>query len=188
MKEVNMNELTNLLGQALGEGTMEAGEIVLLRENFVFPRQLRRAIPMKKIEDVQRKFYSLGLPEGKLSLPVQYATGHYYLKEGEEIAQHLATVFHPDFFDGKTPYQENQILRPLEDGYLDTRDQHILRDVADNEFANNYRVGLWIGGVGVNNPEGLVSEHIRQFSRLYKMKQFLKQPERDLIDKAFQKK
>ena len=194
MKEVAISGLVNLLGEPLIGESVKGSEIHLLKQSLQIPRG--GGISQERKEELKKRFYALGLPEGIISLPVQYCNGEY-TDMGEKdfdktfLSQGLATVFHPDFYEGNgIKCWDGSPHRPLIDGYLDFRDDHVLSDYVDQESdefdrAYEFKNGLWIGGLAEDDAENLVREHIKQFAKLYKIREFLREPEKSLVSKSF---
>ena len=190
MKEITISQLAHLLKEPLKTDDMEGSEIFLLKGNF---RGIKagRGISFRKAEELNKIRYSYGLPEGELNLPIQYTTGLYPDDNGDytDVNQGLATVFHPDFYEGKT-IGDDLPYRPLISGYLDFEDECVLSDHVDIESSDfekavEFCESLWIGITEVNNAENVIKKHLNEFSRLYKIKKFLKNPASELINKSF---
>jgi hypothetical protein len=190
MKEVTYLELISLLERPLTSENIAGSDILLLKSDLQIPKG--GGITIRRRQELKEKFFELGLPEGIISLPVQYCNGEYLDREDKPyLTQGLATVFHPKFFEGKVPMLQGvEPHRPLIDGYLDFRNESVLRDWIDPDTEDfdrslEYHNGLWIGGLSEGNSKELVREHIKQFARLYQMRKFLREPERTLVDKSF---
>lgn len=193
MRKVTMSQLIHLLGKPLTSEGMDGSEVLCLQCSLQIPRG--GGISMKQKQELTNRFYKLGLPAGILSLPVQYTNGEYTDMGSKEdatfLSQGLATVFHPDFYQGTVPMiQEFKPHRPLVDGYLDFKGEKILTDyinpdTEDFDRALDYKNSLWIGGLAEDNAEELIREHIQQFSRLYKIRNFLREPEKSLVERSF---
>jgi hypothetical protein len=191
MKEITMSQLADLLKKSLKTDSMGGSEIFLLKKDF---RSVKagRGISLRKAEELNKTRFSYGLPEGELNLPIQYTTGLYPDINGDytHINQGLATVFHPDFYEGKTIMTDEELLyRPLVDGYLDSN-KSVLNDYMDIESSDfkkawEFRESLWIGNEKENNAENIIRKHINDFLKLYELRKFLKDPASELIDKSF---
>ena len=170
MKEIKKSELVNLLNQPLAEENMGASEIILLRDSFQKP--------------------IAGFVPGNIMLPIQYATGVYNLVDKKKPInyQQLVTVFHPDFFEGKTLENDRgELWRPLADGYLDVNypEDYAYENVSDKAY--EFRRSLWIGEETEDDAEKLVLNHLNKLSDLYKFGNHLKEPAEKLIENAFSK-
>jgi hypothetical protein len=197
MQTISISELVRFLDEPLAFEGMEGSQIFLLRENLQIPRRGGFTYAEKR----RKQLEEYELPEGTLNLPVQYTNGEYTdtgsKTDATFISQGLVTVFHPEFYHGRVIRKDDgKPFRPLCDGYLDTLNHKDIEyhvssftdDDKDNpEFdrAYEFRNSLWIGGESENNAEGLVIEHLQQFARLYKIRNFLGETERELVEKSF---
>ena len=164
MKKVNTRALVGLLEDPLALEDMKASEILLLEENLSRV-SAGMGVSFSKANEINSRIDQFGLPNGIIRLPVQYTNGKY--EDGETfLAQGLATVFHPEFYEGKAVMtDEDEPYRPFGEGYLDFRGRNDLMnyvcDCNDSTGSENpnferayaFKNGLWIGGNTENNAD-----------------------------------